>query len=161
MLISEVEPEPRQTSPATAVEACGSRRRAVRPALAVLVVGVLVVTQASALLRQFELGFRPFSRAPSRVPLSWDMFATHITRCAVTWTPPLQPQNEDGRVVRSVADLSRGLEWGPVADSISGYLRFTRKLCARSRAVSSLARSAQLVCYQAVGEEMQIDVPCP
>jgi hypothetical protein len=87
---------------------------------------VLVVAQGRALVQQYRSGYRPFGHAPSRVALSWDMFSTAITRCAVQWSPPLRV---GGRTLATLRDGGRALEWDPVYDSLEGYLGAARYGC--------------------------------
>jgi hypothetical protein len=88
---------------------------------------LLILPQAYAFARQFRLGFRPLGPAPVPVPLSWDMFATDIRRCRLTWSPPVPTPL--GRVA-SLRDLSPALEWDVVGDAPAHYEWFARRVCA-------------------------------
>jgi hypothetical protein len=90
---------------------------------------LLILPQAYALARQFRLGFRPLGRAATRVPLSWDMFATSIERCGLTWSPPAAAPS--GRPA-SLRDPMPRLEWDIVGDSAEQYEQMGRMGCARA-----------------------------
>jgi hypothetical protein len=96
------------------------------PRFVAVFLAALILPQVFALGRQFYLGFRPFGREPVRVPLSWDMFATRIERCALTWTPPVS--TPVGRLA-TIRDLAPALEWDVVGDRPEQYEYFARKGC--------------------------------
>jgi len=100
--------------------------RARSPRAVAVFLAVLILPQAFAFGRQFALGFRPLGPAPTRVPLSWDMFATRIERCRLGWTPPLP--TAQGRL-STLRDLSPRLEWDVVGDRMEQYEFWGRKLC--------------------------------
>jgi hypothetical protein len=95
-----------------------ARRWTQRPVVALGFLGILVSAQAAALFTQFQRGFRPFAAAPTRVPLSWDMFSIPIVRCGIEWTPEL-PIGRGYPSLRSMAPL---LEWDPVYNTAQDYL---------------------------------------
>jgi hypothetical protein len=96
------------------------------PRAVALFLVLLAAPQLAALARQFQLGFRPLGKAPSRVPLSWDMFAVGIERCSVEWSPPVSTPL--GRL-SSLRDASVRLEWDLVSDSVAGYETWARWGC--------------------------------
>jgi hypothetical protein len=88
---------------------------------------LLILPQAYALSRQFRLGFRPLGPAPTRVALSWDMFATNIARCRLAWNPPVKTPVG---TVSTLRDLTPRLEWDVVGDSPENYGWMARRVCA-------------------------------
>jgi hypothetical protein len=117
-------------------------------------IAALILPQVYAVGRQFQLGFRPFGREPVRVPLSWDMFATRIERCALTWTPPVS--TPVGRL-SSLRDLAPTLEWDVVGDRREQYDYFARKGCSYA-----LARTrVDLECVSPDGRREASDFDCP
>lgn len=92
-----------------------------------VVLGGLALPQLAAQEEQVRRGYRPFVTSPMRVSYSWDMFATPVERCAVTWDPPLQV---DGRTVSSMSDRSPPLEFDTVYDDREDYRGFAYDACA-------------------------------
>jgi hypothetical protein len=104
----------------------------------VLLLSVLVIVQVRAQFEQVRSGFRPFSRAPTRVPYSWDMFAIRLSRCVVGWEPPLQV---DGERVSAWHDRLPALEFDAVFNDPDSYEAAAVRGCAyrsRERTVVSL-----------------------
>lgn len=98
------------------------------PAFVLAFLTLLALPQAAALALQFQHGFRPFQVAPGRITLSWDMFATRIERCGLSWNPALP--TEQGPVFE-FAQLSRIIEWQPVYDTGAAYENFATWTCSR------------------------------
>jgi hypothetical protein len=96
------------------------------PAYVATFLAALVLPQAAALVAQLHSGYRPFGHAPVRVPLSWDMFATAISRCDVRWQPPI---DVGGRLVSSIQQTGQPLEWDPVYDRVEDYVVAARMGC--------------------------------
>jgi hypothetical protein len=108
-------------------------------------VALLVVTQAVAMGMQFASGYRPFGQAPTRVPLSWDMFATAISRCDVRWDPPLRTPL--GPLAR-LRDTGQPIEWDIVYDNVSNYEAAAHYGCARG----GRGTNVTLLCFTSEGE---------
>jgi len=126
------------------------------PVRALLILGVLVVAQASAFAAQIVHGFRPFGAAPSRrVPFSWDMFALRIECCDVTWTPPVVV---DGRPFPSISSSASGFEWGYVLNKVASYRQLALALCAQKTVEPT---RAVLRCATSEGVLTQEEIPCP
>jgi hypothetical protein len=122
-------------------------------------VALLVVTQAVAMGAQFASGYRPFGQAPIRVPLSWDMFATAISRCDVRWDPPLRtPPQEDLEQSRRpglwfhplarLRDTGLPLEWDIVYDHVDDYEAAAHFGCTRA----TRGTLVTLLCFTSEGE---------
>jgi hypothetical protein len=134
-------------------------RRQARPILIAAVIGALVFTQARAHYKQYLGGFRLFQHEPSRVAFSWDMFAVRISRCNVTFDPPLS--SEDGkRAVATFADLSPTIEWNPVFNDILHYNNWGRHQCARY-ARPGERHVMKLVCFDHTSNRSKYEVYCP
>ena len=100
-----------------------------RPGYVAAFVGLLTLAQLGALGRQFRAGYRPFLHAPTRVPFSWDMFSTAISRCGIEWDPPLRlPGKRFGRL----RDAGLPLEWDPVYDRVEDYVAAAEAGCTRA-----------------------------
>jgi hypothetical protein len=113
---------------------------------------VLVLAQATALVTQVARGYRPFRDAPTRVPLSWDMFATAITRCDVRWDPPLV---NEGHVIARLRDAGMRFEWDPVYDFLADYVTTARIGCARAP-----ESTVTLLCFTSAGETVHDAFRC-
>jgi hypothetical protein len=105
----------------------------------------LTAGQVAAQLGQLQSGFRPFWRAPGRVPYSWDMFSIQIDRCAISWDPPLLV---DGKKVSRWADRAWPLEFDTVYNHASTYLGAAARGCQYRDSPKTRAR---LVCVTADG----------
>ena len=105
--------------------------RAPKKWLAVGFVTAIVLLQAAAIARQFQLGFIPFVTVPTRVPFSWDMFSIPIERCGIAWEPELQLGE---RRVPTLRSLAPALEWDPVYNTVQDYLAAARFGCNFRRA---------------------------
>jgi hypothetical protein len=123
------------------------------------VAAVLVALAAPQLVAtgsQFVRGFRPMRRAPARVALSWDMFATRIERCAVAWDPPLHtPYGPIGRL----RDVGRRLEWDVVQDTVDDYETLALDVC--RWAAPGRRTHVTLRCVAPAGHEVVGDFDCP
>lgn len=124
-----------------------------RPAYVAGFVLVLVLAQLTALGVQFARGYRPFFHAPTRVPLSWDMFSTAISRCDVRWEPPLP--HPSGRFAR-LRDAGRALEWDPVYDRVPDYIAAGMGACRRATEPTLV----HLACFTSEGRSLSYDLPC-
>ncbi|RYF09325.1 MAG: hypothetical protein EOO40_07090 [Deltaproteobacteria bacterium] len=118
------------------------------------VVTLLAALQLAAFALQLILGFRPFGRPPQRVPLSWDMFAVRVERCALSWRPPVVL---GGRRLPNLQALGMALEWDAVLNGIGAYEDLARRVCATSRQKGA----AQLRCFVPEGHEVLRDIACP
>ncbi|MCL2450695.1 MAG: hypothetical protein FWD17_17245 [Polyangiaceae bacterium] len=116
---------------------------------------LLAFVQIRAQVGQFAAGFRPFARAPARVAYSWDMFAIHMSRCAVSWDPPLAI---DGRSVATWRDRLWPIEFDSVYDDVGAYDNAARAACAYR---SSPSTEAKLECYLANGGVDEHSFACP
>jgi hypothetical protein len=114
---------------------------------------VLVLAQTAALATQVARGYRPFGDAPGRVPLSWDMFATNITRCDVHWDPPLVNQ---GHVIARLSDTGMPFEWDPVYDTLADYVMAARIGCSRAPGGTTVT----LLCFTGSGETLHDAFDC-
>ena len=111
------------------------------PAYVASFVLLLALPQAWALAEQLRLGYRPFGHAPVRVPLSWDMFSTAISRCDVRWDPPL---DLGPKKLARMREAGVTLEWDPVYDRVEDYAYAGRIGCA----FGSPARSSAAVLHE-------------
>lgn len=84
---------------------------AARAAYVACLLFALAGAQVAAQAVQLSSGFRPLSHPPTRVALSWDMFAIKIDRCAVRWEPPI---TVDQRPVARWRDRTAPLEFDTV-----------------------------------------------
>ena len=125
-----------------------------------LVIAILVSLQALALEHQFEAGFWPFVHAPSRVPFSWDMFAVHVTKCAVSWEPPLSPRIGT-RPVKSIADISPHLEWNPAFPDVASYRHFASQMCRLARLPPRAQETVSLKCLSDDWRQSEQTFECP
>ncbi|CAN5314761.1 hypothetical protein BH09MYX1_BH09MYX1_15540 [soil metagenome] len=91
-----------------------------------ILLGGLAVTQVWAQVEQVHEGYRPFVTSPTRVSYSWDMFATPVERCAVSWDPPLHVED---RTVRTMSERDAPVEWGTVYDDRAAYREFALDAC--------------------------------
>jgi len=122
-----------------------------RSPLVVLVLAlVLAGPQLAGFATQFYRGFVPFRTTPTRVTLSWDMFATHIERCGVNWSPPLPGP------LFELRQKSRALEWQSVADTREHYDRIAAWACATFHQPNR----ALLTCFLPLGKEESHVVEC-
>jgi hypothetical protein len=121
--------------------------------VALSLVGLLFVAQAGALARQLVTGYRPFGAAPTRVPLSWDMFATHIERCEVSWDPPLLL---GGPAIQRLSAIGRPFEWFVVRSTRADYRDLVRQGCQRS----PHTRRARLDCWLPDGTRPREELDC-
>jgi hypothetical protein len=121
--------------------------------LVALFAGALFGAQLFALGRQLAAGYRPFGAPPVRVPLSWDMFATHIERCDVTWDPPLPVRGGLARL----AGLGRPIEWFPVMDRVESYRTMALHACRLAQAPTRIT----LRCWRPDGTRPRETLPCP
>jgi hypothetical protein len=80
---------------------------------------ILAAFQFRALFHQFQMGFLPFLHEPTRVPFSWDMFATRTERCLLEWDPPLS--STPIGALKGLRQFSKPVEWDVVYDSIQDY----------------------------------------
>ncbi|HEY0708123.1 MAG TPA: hypothetical protein VGG33_15065 [Polyangia bacterium] len=115
---------------------------------------VLAVAQAGAFAKQFVLGFRPFGTPPVRVPLSWDMFSTHIERCEIAWQPPLPTAQGS---IDKLSQTSRPLEWFAVRATQGDYRALVQQGCARAQAPTT----ATLACWLPDGRRVEEAIRCP
>jgi hypothetical protein len=123
------------------------------PAYVAAFLAALALPQAAALVMQIHIGFRPFAHAPVRVPLSWDMFATAISRCDVRWEPPL---NIGGHPVGSIHQTGQPLEWDPVYDRVEDYVVAARMGCA----YATPHTLATLQCFTSDGRTVRDALVC-
>lgn len=118
----------------------------IRRAAIVFVVALLIVVQALAMATQFGRGYRPFGKAPTRVPFSWDMFAVDIDRCGVQFDPPVV---YGGRTVSSLTEPLAPFEWDFIAGRAADYVRIAKLVCkegtARATCFSRQGRTDQTV----------------
>ena len=114
---------------------------------------LLILPQAAAFLDQFARGFRPFGPAPVRVPLSWDMFAVRIERCALNWSPPVRTPLG---TLSSLHDLSPMLEWDLVSDSAESYRFWARWGCRFAKPPTRVSLS----CFYPDGREEHLGFDC-
>ena len=122
-----------------------------------LLVALLVAAQGVALAVQVADGFVPFGPPPGRVPLSWDMFATSVERCDVTWTPPLEGPR--GGELASLADLAPRLEWNLVLPAADDFEQLGTRICQlRPRAPGT---RMHLTCFFMDGRREERDDACP
>jgi hypothetical protein len=124
------------------------------PGFVALFLALLFLPQGVATATQFVKGFRPFTRAPVRVPLSWDMFAVTIARCDVRWTPPLRFEDRD---VGALTDMGWIVEFDPTRDHVNDYRWEARRGCRHARA----ATRAALRCFTDDGLEWDDAFDCP
>jgi hypothetical protein len=117
--------------------------------------GVIVVVQVAALILQARAGFVPFRHAPTRVPYSWDMFAIQISRCEITWEPPLAIK---GSRVAQWNDRGPRLEFEPVFNTPDDYERAARVGCFYRTSPHTVAT---LHCAIADGTEDERRIECP
>ena len=120
-----------------------------------LLCGALAATQVAAEYEQLRGGFRPFSRAPTRVPYSWDMFSIRIDRCAVAWDPPLRM---DGESVSRWTDRTWPLEFDTVYNRAETYLGAAARGCLYRVSPKTVAR---LVCVTSDGAVREPRLACP
>jgi hypothetical protein len=130
------------------------RRLDRQPLFVACFLALLFVPQAVAFGLQFAGGFRPFVKAPGRVPLSWDMFAIRISRCDVRWDPPLRIGSAR---IPAMRDASFPLEWDVTYDTISEYRHEARLGC--NYAVGPT--TAHLLCFTPDGRTSTDTVTCP
>jgi hypothetical protein len=115
---------------------------------------LLALPQAAALGVQFARGFRPWRREPVRVPLSWDMFAVRIERCAVAWNPPI---TVNGKLLPSLARSAGPIEWDYVNDSAEQY----RRTAAWGCGFKSGPTRVSMRCFLPEGRELEDEFDCP
>lgn len=116
---------------------------------------LLVGVQVRAEVLQVVRGYRPLTHTPGRVPFSWDMFTTHIERCDISWTPPLEV---DGAKVSRWSDRTKAIEFDTVYDREVDYQLVAAQACAfRSKENTR----ASLACALPTGEVVEEIVPCP
>jgi hypothetical protein len=129
------------------------------PVYAGLVVAFLALQQGAAMVRQWQEGYRPFVRAPQRVPLSWDMFAVEIERCELSWD---QPVYWLGRPMRRLRDLGSALEWDPVYNRRSDYIAAGISACEdRGPGLSGPAGGFHVHCFGPGAKETTDAFDCP
>lgn len=122
-----------------------------RSPIAVLALALfLALPQLAGFATQFRRGFSPFRTTPTRVTLSWDMFATRIERCGVNWSPPLPGPLFD------LNQKSRTLEWQAVADTREHYDRIVAWACSHFHQPTR----ALLTCFLPAGKEESHVVEC-
>ena len=126
-----------------------------RPAYVAAFLLFLVTPQAVALALQFHRGFRPFVHPPSRVALSWDMFAIEISRCDLRWNPPLDVV---GHPLPSLRSAGQPLEWDPVFNNVEQYAAAGRYGCDYAR--PNTPTRVSLTCATAEGQIVRDDFPC-
>ncbi len=114
---------------------------------------VLALPQVAAIGKQVANGFRPFGHAPGRVPLSWDMFSTAITRCDVRWDPPL---TVDGQRIAALHDIGLRLEWDPVFDRIEDYVWAAKYGCSHAERPTTTT----LTCFTFEGKRVDDAFRC-
>src|SRR5665213_2805395 len=86
----------------------------------------LSAPQLAAMGVQFYSGYRPFAGDPVRVPLSWDMFATRVERCTLSWNAPL---NFNSQSIYSLRDIELPLEWDIIFDHVENYKVVKERIC--------------------------------
>ncbi|MGZ3649905.1 MAG: hypothetical protein ACXVB9_08005 [Bdellovibrionota bacterium] len=123
------------------------------PGFVLAVLLLLGVGQAAGLTRQFQRGFRPFRAAPGRVAFSWDMFATRIERCSLTWDNPIFETNG---AFFDLRQKSRTIEWQAIADSRGAYRNIAAWVCSRYHQPFH----ALLHCYLPDGKEETSAIEC-
>jgi hypothetical protein len=114
---------------------------------------LLVVPQLAAIRGQLQAGYRPFTHVPIRVPLSWDMFSTAITRCDVHWDPPVVVR---GTTLASLRQAGSALEWDPVYDRMEDYAMAARIGCSGARPGTTV----RLTCFTYEGRTVTDAFPC-
>lgn len=115
----------------------------------------LAVPQLIAFYSQFASGFRPFVQEPTRVPLSWDMFANRMERCRVEWTPTIYV---GPRALSALRDVQLSLEWDIIFDHREDYRGAASWFC-QNYAVSPTR--VQLHCFLPQGEDLDDGFSCP
>lgn len=128
--------------------------RELRPYLIALFLAVLVSAQVWAFARQVQLGYRPFVRAPQRVPLSWDMFAPALERCSLEWSPALQI---NGNPVRAMHELGLRMEWDAVLDRAEDYEQMGHWACYEFGAEHT---RMTITCFHPQGRTTRRELPC-
>lgn len=113
----------------------------------------LVLPQLLAIDAQFIKGFRPLRHEPTRVPLSWDMFANTVQRCTLAWDPPI---HVFGLTFSSFKDLGARMEWNVVYDRAEDYRAAARWICRVSRKPIWI----KLHCFFPNGSEDKSDYHC-
>jgi hypothetical protein len=125
-----------------------------RPLYVICFLALLAIPQALALAWQFHDGYRPFKAAPTRVALSWDMFAVRIERCDVFWNPPLPVP---GRApLARLHQLASRLEWDFPLDTQADYRALTEWSCGRFKHPFH----ANLICLTPEGKVATSAVEC-
>lgn len=124
-----------------------------RPLYVLLFLALLAAPQAYALFTQFRLGFRPFRAPPTRVALSWDMFAIRIERCDVLWDPPLP--TPDGPLYR-LHQRALPLEWDFSLNTVEQYQTLAAWACENFHATAR----ATVLCFTPEGKEVTRVVDC-
>jgi hypothetical protein len=115
----------------------------------------LVGLQVAAEVQQVAAGFRPFARAPTRVPYSWDMFSIRIDRCAVSFDPALLVE---GQRVTRWTDRTWPLEFDTIYNREQTYLGAAMRGCAYRTSPKTMLH---LVCLTADGEIHENTFACP
>jgi hypothetical protein len=114
----------------------------------------LSAPQLVATASQFYFGFRPFAHDPVRVPLSWDMFATRVERCTLSWGLPLKFSSQS---IYSLRDIELPLEWDIIFDHVDDYRAVKKGIC-QSFAMSPT--QAQMHCFLPDGTETEEASDC-
>ncbi len=129
--------------------------RRARTVYVAFLLSVLVVVQVRAEVEQVRSGFRPFSRAPTRVPYSWDMFAIRLSRCVVGWDPPL---DVDGQRVSHWHDRLPALEFDAVFNDPDWYEAAAERGCAYRTTARTVAK---WTCFDTDGGVHEHGLECP
>ena len=128
------------------------------PIYVVTLLVFLTAFQLWALVLQFEGGFRPFQHEPTRVPFSWDMFATLTERCLMEWDPPLQ-MTPIG-VLTGLQQLGHWLEWDVIYDSLQGYVEAGQIGCSFEEGGGVNKTRVKLRCFRPDGNEIHREFYC-
>ncbi|MBI3295752.1 MAG: hypothetical protein HYZ71_13585 [Deltaproteobacteria bacterium] len=126
------------------------------PVYVAVLVGGLVVLQLNSTRLQFERGFRLFGAPPGRVAFSWDMFATRVERCQLSWDPPVATELGE---FSSLRRFGTSLEWDIIYDTARDYHAVGQLVC-RLRSSPEARHRVKFHCFSPDGTHAEEEVPC-